>query len=42
MFAGAKEIDNLILTIDVNKQQICGSTDDVLNLRRFKSKNNSI
>ena len=28
MYAGSKEIDNLILSIDVNKQQICGSTDE--------------
>jgi len=30
MYAGAKGIDNLISTIDYNKQQIDGSTDDVL------------
>ena len=38
MYAGAKEIDNLILTIDVNKQQICGSTDDILNLGNINQK----
>ena len=30
--AGAKGVDNLIATIDYNKQQIDGSTDDVLPL----------
>ena len=38
MFAGAKKIDNLILTIDVNKQQICGSTDEILNLGDLNQK----
>ena len=38
MYAGAKEVDNLILTIDVNKQQICGSTDDILNLGNINQK----
>jgi len=38
MYAGSKEIDNLILTIDVNKQQICGSTDDILNLGNLNQK----
>ncbi len=32
MFAGAKGIDNLILTIDYNGKQIDGPTDDVLSL----------
>ena len=32
MYAGAKGIDNLISTIDYNKQQIDGSTDEVLPL----------
>ena len=38
MYAGAKEIDNLILTVDVNKQQICGSTDEILNLGNLNQK----
>ena len=32
LYAGSKGIDNLISTIDYNKQQIDGSTDDVLPL----------
>jgi len=32
MFAAAKKIDNLIVTIDLNGQQIDGATDDVLPL----------
>jgi len=38
MYAGAKGIDNLISTIDYNKQQIDGSTDDVLPLGDLCSK----
>jgi len=38
MYAGAKKIDNLILTVDVNKQQICGSTDEILNLGNLNQK----
>ena len=38
MYAGSKEVKNLILTVDVNKQQICGSTDDILNLGDLKTK----
>ncbi len=38
MYAGSKEIDNLILTIDVNKQQICGSTEDVMSLGDLNKK----
>jgi len=38
MYAGSKKVDNLILTVDVNKQQICGSTDDILNLGDLKTK----
>jgi transketolase len=41
MYAGAKKIDNIIVTIDVNNQQIDGSINDVLpygNLRpKFES-----
>ena len=32
MYAGAKQVDNLIATIDLNGQQIDGSTKDVLDL----------
>ena len=38
MYAGAKKIDNLVLTIDVNKQQICGSTDEILSLGNLNQK----
>lgn len=38
MYAGAKGIDNLIATIDYNKQQIDGSTDDVLPLGNLRAK----
>ncbi len=38
MFAGSKAIDNLIATIDVNGQQIDGSTDQVMNLFSLKAK----
>ena len=38
MYAGSKKVDNLILTVDVNKQQICGSTQDILDLGDLKSK----
>tara|TARA_B100000579_G_scaffold382693_1_gene352025 strand:+ start:9144 stop:9989 length:846 start_codon:yes stop_codon:yes gene_type:complete len=38
MYAGAKEVKNLILTVDVNRQQICGSTDDILSLGDLKTK----
>ncbi len=38
MYAGAKKIDNLIATIDYNKQQIDGSTDDVLPLGNLRAK----
>ena len=30
MYAGARKVDNLILTVDVNNQQIDGSVEDVL------------
>ena len=32
MYAGSKKINNLILSVDVNRQQICGSTEDILDL----------
>ena len=38
MYAGSKKVDNLILSVDVNRQQICGSTKDVLNLGNLKTK----
>lgn len=38
MFAGAKHIDNLILTVDYNKKQIDGSTDSVMNLGNLRAK----
>ena len=41
MFAAAKKVDNLIITIDLNGKQIDGSTDDVLPMgnidQKFKS-----
>ena len=38
MFASSNKIDNIIATIDLNGQQIDGSTDDVLNLGDLKNK----
>ena len=38
MYAAANKVDNLICTIDVNGQQIDGSTDAVLDLGSLKSK----
>ena len=38
MYAGAKGVDNLIATIDYNKRQIDGSTDDVLPLGDLRAK----
>jgi len=38
MFAAAKQIDNLIVTVDVNGQQIDGSTKSVLNTGEWKPK----
>ena len=38
MYAGSKKVDNLISTIDYNKQQIDGSTEDVLSLGNLKKK----
>ena len=38
MYAGSKEVNNLILTVDVNRQQICGSTDEILNLGNLNEK----
>jgi len=38
MYAAAKKVDNLIATIDVNGQQIDGSTEDVLSLGDLPAK----
>ncbi len=38
MFAGSKGVDNLIATIDVNGQQIDGSTNQVMNLFSLRAK----
>ncbi len=38
MYASAKNIDNIIATVDLNGKQIDGSTDDVLNMGSLKAK----
>jgi len=38
MYAAGKKVDNLISTIDLNKQQIDGSTDDVLPMGSIRAK----
>ncbi|PHX61784.1 MAG: transketolase [Flavobacteriales bacterium] len=38
MYASAKNVDNLIATVDLNGQQIDGSTSDVLNMGNIKAK----
>ena len=38
MYASAKKVDNLIATVDLNGQQIDGSTSDVLNMGNIKAK----
>jgi transketolase len=38
MYASAKSVDNLIVTIDLNGQQIDGATKDVLNMGSIKAK----
>ncbi|VXB61201.1 putative transketolase N-terminal section [Flavobacterium sp. 9AF] len=38
MYAAAKKVDNLIATVDLNGQQIDGSTDEVLNMGSVKAK----
>ena len=38
MYASAKNVDNMICTIDVNGQQIDGSTDDVLAMGSLQAK----
>lgn len=38
MYASAKNVDNLIATVDMNGQQIDGSTDKVLNMGSLRAK----
>ncbi|MDH3381259.1 MAG: transketolase [Flavobacteriaceae bacterium] len=38
MFASAKKVDNFIATVDYNKKQIDGSTDDVVSLGDLRAK----
>ncbi len=38
MYASAKKVDNLIATVDLNGQQIDGSTDHVLNMGSVRAK----
>ncbi len=38
MYASAKKVDNLIATVDLNGQQIDGSTNDVLNMGDLRQK----
>lgn len=38
MYAAAKKVDNIIATVDLNGQQIDGSTNDVLSLGNLKMK----
>ncbi|RZJ71706.1 transketolase [Flavobacterium sp.] len=38
MYASAKKVDNLIATVDLNGQQIDGSTDEVLNMGSIAAK----
>ena len=38
MYASAKKVDNLVCTIDVNGQQIDGSTDKVMNMGSLEDK----
>lgn len=38
MYASAKNVDNLIATVDLNGQQIDGSTKDVLNMGNVRAK----
>ena len=38
MYAAANKVDNIIATVDLNGQQIDGSTDDVLNMGSVKQK----
>ncbi|MBQ6725714.1 MAG: transketolase [Bacteroidales bacterium] len=38
MFAGSKHVDNLIATVDYNRQQIDGTTDQVMSLGNLQAK----
>ena len=38
MYCAANKVDNLIVTVDLNGQQIDGSTDDVLDLGNVRGK----
>ena len=38
MYAGAKKVDNIIATVDYNKKQIDGPTDEVMNLGDLRAK----
>ncbi len=38
MYAAAKKVDNIIATVDLNGQQIDGSTDDVLSMGSLRAK----
>ena len=38
MYAAGNDIDNLIVTVDYNKQQIDGATDEVLPLGNLRAK----
>jgi transketolase len=41
MYAAAKKVDNLIVTIDYNGKQIDGTTDEVLSLGNLNAKFNA-
>ena len=41
MYASSNKVDNIIATVDLNGQQIDGSTEDVLNLGNIKDKFNA-
>ena len=41
MYASANKVDNIVVTVDLNGQQIDGSTENVLNLGNLKSKFNA-
>ena len=41
MYASSNKVDNIIATVDLNGQQIDGSTEDVLNLGNIKEKFNA-
>ena len=41
MYASANQVDNIVVTVDLNGQQIDGSTENVLSLGNLKSKFNA-